>query len=302
MPDFLSADQYRWLVDACPQLVLPETHRTLQRTIGTYHSRVLECLPDELHPDFPWREREILLQHSEYVGERAREILDLPDTGKDRELWFFYLSEIMRNHTSHQIWRSRDTERIYSYELRDHGDTMVYCDNAWTEKRWYLSLCQSIYPLIISLLLHVRSFDPEGVNTLWSWNWENALFQYPNPWKRGLKWLIPFDEDGRQHSLGDELYEALPTWIDGLSFSLQNRAACFPILDKTTGTLSFYVSNPDGEVEIGALGKFSAPFILKKEDIEPMFLAVCRLVARDPREVLYGIMRYFPDYYKGVAK
>lgn len=38
--------------------------------------------------------------------------------------------------------------------------------------------------------------------------------------------------------------------------------------------------------------------MLAFEDIESMFDATARLIARDPRELLYAIQEYFPDYYQ----
>lgn len=32
-----------------------------------------------------------------------------------------------------------------------------------------------------------------------------------------------------------------------------------------------------------------------------MFLVLCQLVAKDPNEILYGIMKYFPEYYQWLA-
>ena len=64
--------------------------------------------------------------------------------------------------------------------------------------------------------------------------------------------------------------------------------------------LSFYVEHSEGHTQIGRR-KFRNDFILQAQDLEGMFKATAHLVARDWKELLYGIMEYFPYYYKTIA-
>lgn len=301
---FLSQEQYVWLKQNYPELLDPEKQRTLVDVIGSYTQRVLELLPDELCPEFTSNGPDVLLQHSEYVGRKVIEVLELEtkDIETEKQLGTFFLSEILGNRSGQRIWRSADSERIFEYTLLDHGDTSIRCIYSDTGVRGYLSFSQIVYPFVAALLLYIKSIDPTG-ETLAKWSWQESFFNGRNFWKWSRLSIIPYEEWGPiWYSLGETLFDSVPTDIkDELYFSLMNKQPCFPVLDSEKKELSFYVRDPEGTIQIGHLWLFRNDFVIKEADVENMFLALCHLVARDPNEILYGIMKYFPEYYQGLV-
>lgn len=94
---FLSSAEYSVLQRDFPDLFDQEKRRNLVDVIGYYHQKIIDCLPDDLHPYFPGSEREVILKHTEYVGKRVLEVLNLLETTLEREkqIGFFFLSEIL---------------------------------------------------------------------------------------------------------------------------------------------------------------------------------------------------------------
>ncbi len=182
---FLSSAEYLVLQSDYPELFDGKKRRELVDVIGSYHQKIADCLPENLYPYFPGSEREVVLQYPEYVGKRVLEVLNLSEVTLEREkqIGSFYLSEILRDRSGMRIWRSADTERVFSYDVSIHGDTIVFCTDTDTEVQGYLSFYQSVHQLITSLLLYVRSIDPMGGNTLGKWDWQKAFFSGGNPWK-----------------------------------------------------------------------------------------------------------------------
>ncbi|EKE28165.1 MAG: hypothetical protein ACD_3C00086G0009 [uncultured bacterium (gcode 4)] len=306
---FLNAEQYKNLQDSYPILFENVHRKQLIDALKHNNRRLMSWIPKAVlkEDDYFWDENRVLFKHTRYIWKAVLKILKLQWTEVDiqENIWLLVLTEISKQWYSSEIWRSCDSKYVYEYNLMTHWDTIISNYDTEQSTEWHLSFHQDISPLIETFMHYIKAIDVNLDNTLKKWNWEEVFLDCRwNPWKwnSGIppywheslcKWIL--------YSLGSKI-PANVAEIDpeSIGFSLSNRRQCFPVIENWS--LCFYIEDKQWDVEIWRYGKFSRQFIINREDMEKMFLAMCKYIARSSIDLPKLICKHFPEYYKSIWK
>ena len=304
---FLSSERYRNLQDSYPVLFEDTGRKGLINALKHNNRRLMSWIPRGLldENDYFWDENKILYKHTRFIWKAVLKILGLwsADLGTQEDIGKLVITEISKQWTSSDIWRSNDSRYVYEYSLLGHWDTVIWCHDTKEPIEWHLSFSQDISPLLETFMYYIKAVDPNLDETLKKWNWKEAFLNCRwNPWKWDMG-IPPYWHEVLNRWLWNYFGDKIPTDVkeidpESIWFCLMNRRQCFPVIEEWN--LCFYIEDKQWDIEIWRYGKFSRQFVISQDDMEKMFLATCKYIARSVIELPKSISKHFPEYYKSI--